>query len=168
MRTDSRTASRWGVVRPAARWCFTAVIGALLLAVGTNTAAAHDGDRWPGQGSPRFGDAHRGGLGPGRLVSHRKRALREYDRGYEAGRSSGRRAGYDDALHGRRCNRVAHGGRKGRSHNFRRGYIRGYADAYDRGYRQGRWKRATYRRSHRAGHGPSTGRRFDIAVRCRL
>ena len=103
MSTDSRTTSRCRAVRPAVRSCFTAVIGVLLLAVLTNTAAAHEGDRWPEHGSGRIGSADRGG--------------------------------------------------KGRPHNFKRGYIRGYADAYDHGYRQGRWKRATYRRWHRAGPG---------------
>jgi hypothetical protein len=139
------------MVRPAVQRCFTAVIGVLLLTVLTNTAAAHEGGRWPEHGSGRIGGVERGGPGHWRLASHRRRALHEYDRGYAAGRSSGWRAGYDDAFHGRRCNPVRYGGAKGWSHNFRRGYARGYADAYDRGYRQGRWKRTTYRRWHRAG-----------------
>jgi hypothetical protein len=139
------------MVRPEVRKCFTAVIGVLLLAVLTNTATAHDGHRWPEHGSPRFGGADRGGPGHGRFVSHRTHVRHEYDRGYEAGRSNGWRAGHDDAFRGRRCNLVADGGGKGWSHDFRRGYIRGYADAYDRGYQQGKWKRATYRRWHRAG-----------------
>jgi hypothetical protein len=139
------------MVRPAVRRCFTAVIGVLLLAVLTNTATAHDGHRWPEHGSAGFGGADRGG--PGRFVSARHRAQHEYHRGYEAGRSSGWRAGYDDALHGRRCKPIAHGGGKRRSHNFERGYIRGYADAYDRGYQQGRRMRAPHRRWHRAGAG---------------
>jgi len=153
MSTVSPTTSRCHSVRPAVRRCFTAVIGVLLLAVLTNTAAAHDGNRWPVHGSPRFGGADRRGPGHGRFVSHRQRALHEYNRGYEAGRSNGWRAGYDDALHGRRCNPVAYGGGRGRSHDFKRGYIRGYADAYDRGYQHGRRMRAPYRRRHGAGAG---------------
>jgi len=141
------------MVRPAVRRCFTAVIGVLLLAVLTNTATAHDGHRWPEHGSARSGGADHGRPGHRRFVSHRQHTLHEYERGYQAGRSSGWRAGYDDALHGRRCNPIAHGGGKRRSHNFDRGYIRGYADAYDRGYQQGRWKRATDRRRHHAEAG---------------
>jgi hypothetical protein len=137
MSTGSRTTSPCRVVRTAVRTSCTAVIGVLLLAVLTNTAAAHDGDRWPEHGPGRIVGADRGGPGHGRFLSHRQHALHEYDRGYEAGRSSGWRAGSDDAFHGRRCNPVAYGAGRGRSHNFRRGYIRGYADAYDRGYRHG-------------------------------
>jgi hypothetical protein len=153
MSTVSRTTSRCCAARPAVRSCFTAVIGVLLLAVLTNTAAAHEGDRWPEHGSARIAGTDRGGPGHGRLVSHRQRAVHEYNRGYEAGRSSGWRAGYNDASYGRRCNPVAYGGAKGRSHNFRRGYFRGYTDAYDRGYRQGRRMRAPYHRGHRARPG---------------
>ncbi|MHC4081388.1 MAG: hypothetical protein ACYSU2_08745 [Planctomycetota bacterium] len=161
MRTDSRTTSRCRAVRPAVRRCFTAVVGALLLAVVANTATAHGGDRWPEHGSGRADCVERGGPGHRWFAVDPKRAQYGYAHGYAAGKNSGWRAGYDDALHGRRCNPVAYGSGKGRSHNCKRGYIGGYADAYDRGYQHGRRKRATDRRWHRAGSG-SWGRSVYI------
>ena len=150
MITDSATTSRRRAMQPRCRKCFAAVIGALLLAVLTNTAVADRGDGLPAHGSG--GIAVRAG-GDGWFISYRHGGSRHFDRGYAAGKGGGWRTGYHDGLYGRRCRPTAHGSLRGRSHDFRRGYHRGYADGYERGYRDGRSKRSAYRRWKRSVRG---------------
>jgi hypothetical protein len=136
--------SRRRAARPGCQRRLTAVIGVLLLAVLTNTAAASRGGRWPACGwGKTCGVAHIS-RGHRWSVSYRQRGQYQYDRGYAAGQSHGWRAGYDDGRYRRKYDRTPNVYLKGRSHNFKRGYGRGYADGYERGFRQGRWKRPTY------------------------
>jgi len=153
MTTDSATISRRRAMRPQCRQCFAAVIGVLLLAVLTNTAAADRGDGWPAHGSGRIGGVAVRVGGHGWSISYRHGGSHRYDRGYAAGKGGGWRAGYDDGLYGRRHRPTPNVSLRGRSHDFRRGYFRGYGVGYERGFREGRSKRSTYKRGARSAHG---------------